>query len=90
MRRASSPPGALRPPGMQKRRYSSGVRVSRMSSVVAPALAARQLVGVDGGHVVLHLDLLAEVLAGHVHAPLGGRFWLAQRLTPPSSTATRR
>ena len=32
MRRASSPPGALRPPGMQKRWYSSGVRVSRMIS----------------------------------------------------------
>ena len=40
--------------------------------LVAAALAARQLVRVDGGHVVLHLHLLAEVLAGHVHAPLGG------------------
>ena len=33
MRRASSPPGILRPPGMQKRWYSSGVRVSRITSL---------------------------------------------------------
>ena len=32
MRSASSPPGTLRPPGMQKRRNSSGVRVSRMTN----------------------------------------------------------
>src|SRR4029453_4662834 len=37
---------------------------------VATALAARQLVRVDRRHVVLHLHLLAEVLAGDVHAPL--------------------
>ena len=35
IRRASSPPGTLRPPGMQNRWYSSGVRVSTNDQVVA-------------------------------------------------------
>ena len=33
MRRGSSALGTLRPPGMQSRRYSSGVRVSRITSL---------------------------------------------------------
>ena len=39
-RKANSPPGTLRPPGMQKRWYSSGVRVSRITSLSPRSMRA--------------------------------------------------
>ena len=53
MRSASSPPGALRPPGMQKRRYSSGVRVSRMISSSPRRWRSASSSALDGRDVVL-------------------------------------
>jgi hypothetical protein len=71
MRSASSPPGTLRPPGMQK--APELLRRARVEDdeLLAILDALREVLALDLGHVVHDLDLLAEVLARHVHAPLG-------------------
>ena len=89
MRRASSPPGALRPPGMQKRRYSSGVRVSTMRSASPRrwrrASSSASMVGTWCCTSILSPKSLLGTFMPHSV----GFSRLAQRLTPPSSTATR-
>ena len=72
IRNASSPPGALRLPGIVARRCSSGSPGIEEDNVFAALLAGVQFLGTHGGHMVHHLHLLPKILAGHVHAPLGG------------------
>ena len=90
MRSASSPPGTLRPPGMQKHRNSSGVRESRMTNF-SPfwTRAARSLHSTSGtwwtASTFSPKSLLGTFMPHSVSSPS-----VTQRLIPPSSTETWR
>ena len=90
MRSASSPPGTLRPPGMQKRRNSSGVRESRMTNFSPFWMrAARSLHSTSGTWSTTSTfspkSLLGTFIPHSVSNPS-----VTQRLIPPSSTETWR
>ena len=90
MRSASSPPGALRPPGMQKRRYSSGVRVSRMISSSPRRWRSASSSALMVGTWLTTSTFSPKSLLGTFMPHSVGRSSLAQRLTPPFSTDTWR
>ena len=90
MRSESSPPGTLRPPGMQKRRNSSGVRLSRMTNFSPFSMrSASSLASISGTWLTTSTfspkSLLGTLLPHSVSKPS-----VTQRLIPPSSTDTRR
>ena len=87
-RRASSPPGTLRPPGMQNRWYSSGVRVSRITSLSPRSMRSCSSVASISGtwcstSILSPKSLLITLLPHSVGKPS-----VAHWLMPRSSTDT--
>ena len=88
MRRANSPPGTLRPPGMQKRRYSSGVRVSRITSFLPSSIHWCSSVASISLTWWTTSMRSPKSLEGTLLPHSVGWFWLTQRLMPPAKTDT--
>ena len=84
MRKANSPPGMLRPPGMQKLWYSSGVRVSRMTSLSPFSILWWRSSAVISGTWWTTSCISPKSLLGTFTPHSVGRSLLAQRLVPPS------
>ena len=90
MRRASSPPGTLRPPGMQNRRNSSGVRLSRIRNFSPPRRRSASSRASTSGTCATTSTFSPKSLLGTFDPHSVAKPSVTQRLMPPSSTDTSR